>query len=52
MVLFVWHPPMVLPMMADFGENSPTNVCDIACTLLTAWDSSLGTGEDEEVFTV
>ena len=42
---------MVLPiMMADFaGVSSPTNVCDIACTLLTAW----GTGEDEEeVFTV
>ena len=41
---------MFLPtIMPDFaGGSSPTNVCDIACTLLTDW----GTGEDEEVFTV
>ena len=52
MVLFVWHPPMVIPM-AEWCDR-PTNVCDVACNLLMTWAStSLGTRvEEEDVFTV
>ena len=48
MVLFVWHPPMPIPM-AEWCD-SPTNVCDVAFNLLMAWDSVRVVEED--IFTV
>ncbi len=56
MVLFVWHTPMVLPLVGDWGQDSPTNVCDVACNLLTGWDTGTGQGavrdDADDVFTV